>query len=188
MYDWCGPIGLATGRLVYAERHGVGPPLLLVPGVGGDCGLFAQIVGALAAEFTVVTFDRYGCSRSQMGSAERHIPTALDHAADSAALLAEMELDRGTVFGTGPSVDVALALAERYPERLRRLVLHEPWPMSDQTQWPAWRHGISDLVRVAETNFGVRAAREQLMRLLIGDSATNELMPDVFGAAAAESI
>ena len=45
---------LRDGAELYYETHGSGPPLFLVPGLGGDGRFWGDNVAALAKEFTVV--------------------------------------------------------------------------------------------------------------------------------------
>jgi pimeloyl-ACP methyl ester carboxylesterase len=52
------------GCELYFERRGSGPPLLLIVGGGGDCGYYEEVAGILADEFTVLSYDRRGNSRS----------------------------------------------------------------------------------------------------------------------------
>jgi pimeloyl-ACP methyl ester carboxylesterase len=49
---------------LYCEVHGTGPSLVLVPGASGDGGYMQQLADALADEFTAVSYDRRGNSRS----------------------------------------------------------------------------------------------------------------------------
>src|SRR5580700_9446825 len=48
----------------YCELRGSGPTVVLIPSGEGDCGNFATVADALADEFTVLTFDMPGFSRS----------------------------------------------------------------------------------------------------------------------------
>ncbi len=57
----------ADGADLYAERRGSGPPVLLIPGGGGDCGLFGELAELLAgAGYTAASYDRRGNSRSRL--------------------------------------------------------------------------------------------------------------------------
>ncbi|MFC9437285.1 alpha/beta fold hydrolase [Nocardia sp. NPDC057030] len=58
------------GATLYYEVRGNGPVLLLLPGSGGDAAVFDPIADTLAAQFTVVTLDPRGYSRSTLDSAE----------------------------------------------------------------------------------------------------------------------
>ena len=60
---------LRDGAELYYETHGSGPPLFLVPGLGGDGRFWGDNVAALAEQFTVVVHDHRGtgaarCRRS----------------------------------------------------------------------------------------------------------------------------
>ena len=50
----------------YCELRGSGPFIALIPSGEGDCGNFATVADALADEFTVLTFDMPGFSRSSV--------------------------------------------------------------------------------------------------------------------------
>jgi pimeloyl-ACP methyl ester carboxylesterase len=53
------------GARLYYETHGSGPLLLLIPGASGTVGGFAG-GEHLAAQYTVVAYDRRGFSRSRL--------------------------------------------------------------------------------------------------------------------------
>ena len=55
---------LRDGAELYYETHGSGPPLFLVPGLGGDGRFWGDNVAALAQQFTVVVHDHRGTGRS----------------------------------------------------------------------------------------------------------------------------
>jgi hypothetical protein len=48
----------------YYELRGRGPTVVLTPSGEGDCGSFEKVAVALARDFTVLTFDMPGFSRS----------------------------------------------------------------------------------------------------------------------------
>ena len=54
------------GATLYYEMRGSGPTLLLIAGGNGDAGSFESVAGVLANEYTVVTYDPRGNSRSRL--------------------------------------------------------------------------------------------------------------------------
>jgi hypothetical protein len=52
----------------YCEQRGAGPPVVLVPSGEGDCSSFDKVAAALADQFTVLTFDMPGFSRSRVSN------------------------------------------------------------------------------------------------------------------------
>src|SRR5882757_8172881 len=50
----------------HCEQRGDGPPMVLVPSGEGDCASFEQVAAQLADEFTVLSFDTPGFSRSHV--------------------------------------------------------------------------------------------------------------------------
>ena len=54
----------ANGMDFYCEMIGQGPTIVLVPPGSNDCGPYEKMMAYLADEFTVLTFDPRGGSRS----------------------------------------------------------------------------------------------------------------------------
>jgi uncharacterized protein (TIGR02246 family) len=54
------------GARLYYEVAGSGPVLLLIPGGAADAGDFARIIGPLSGNYSVITFDPRGISRSRL--------------------------------------------------------------------------------------------------------------------------
>ena len=75
-----------NGTSLYYEVRGNGPPVLFVSGATGDAGHWAGAAAALADEFTVVTYDRRGNSRSPRPPGWNEAPLT-EQADDAAALL-----------------------------------------------------------------------------------------------------
>ena len=114
------------GATLHYEVTGSGPVLLLIADGYADCGVFDGIVGQLAAEHTVVSYDPRGNSRSPYDGAP--VDERVDRAAEDALiLLNEVAGDEPAyVFGSGTGAIAGLELITRHPDRVRMLVAHEP--------------------------------------------------------------
>jgi pimeloyl-ACP methyl ester carboxylesterase len=111
-----------NGAELYYEVCGGGPPVLLIMGFTGDAGHFETLAGALASEFTVISYDRRGNGRSPRppGWAATRPEEQAD---DAAALLAALGLSPAAVFGTSAGANFALCLLIRHPETVSGAVL-----------------------------------------------------------------
>src|SRR5438309_10739712 len=92
----------SPGGTLHYEVAGSGPVLLLIAGDGTDAGVYSGIVGQLAAEYTVVTYDPRGNSRSRYDGdpADESIEQS---AADALALIdAVAGAEPAYVFGSCP--------------------------------------------------------------------------------------
>jgi pimeloyl-ACP methyl ester carboxylesterase len=117
-----------SGTDLYYERHGGGQPLLLVVGGGGDHGYYDGLAERLADEFTVLTYDRRGNSRSVLDGppAEIIIEEQADDAYRILGAVGVTEDEPADVFGNSSGAAIALELAARYPGMVRTVIAHEP--------------------------------------------------------------
>ena len=99
---------------LHHELRGSGPAVLFIAGASGDAGHFARTAERLADEFTTVTFDRRGCSRSAH-LVDEEVMSIAAQADDAAALIEELGLAPAIVFGTSGGGDIALELVARRP-------------------------------------------------------------------------
>jgi len=53
---------------LYHEVRGHGPAVLFIAGATGDAGHYTRVAERLADEFTVITYDRRGNSRSRVNA------------------------------------------------------------------------------------------------------------------------
>ncbi len=116
-----------NGTELWVEREGRGPPCLLVHGGSEDADLWAEQSDALASSFTVIRYDRRGTNRS--GRHEWPVAgagSAVQHAADAAALLDRLADGPAVVCGGSSGGVVALALACLHPERCLAVLAYEP--------------------------------------------------------------
>ncbi|MDN5860229.1 MAG: alpha/beta hydrolase [Pseudonocardia sp.] len=105
---------------------GSGPLLLLIPGGAMPSDAYIGLQAALADRFTVVRFDGRGLGQSRF-TGEPHAITVSGQADDALALLDARSPDAPAfVFGSSGGALTGLDLVTRYPERVRRLIAHEP--------------------------------------------------------------
>jgi pimeloyl-ACP methyl ester carboxylesterase len=77
------------GAALYYDVRGTGPMLLISQSGEGDAGRSKDLVDQLVADYTVVTYDRRGLSRSTLDDPARGV-TLVEHADDVHRLLAEL--------------------------------------------------------------------------------------------------
>jgi pimeloyl-ACP methyl ester carboxylesterase len=135
------PTAVIDGLEVYYETKGSGSPLLMFAPGGFDATIDKWIAAsawkeidaldALAAEHTVVIYDRREAGRSGgrverlgWGSYTRQAKALLDH----------LRIDSAYVMGGCMGCSVALAFGVHYPEATRALLLH--WPVGGY-RWKA---------------------------------------------------
>jgi pimeloyl-ACP methyl ester carboxylesterase len=114
-----------NGTTLYYERTGTGPSVLFIAGTTGDAGHFAQVAACLAEEFTVVSYDRRGNSRSPRPPGWTHTSVA-EQAEDAAGLIQALQLAPSAVFATSAGGPIGLDLMIRCPHLLRGVILHDP--------------------------------------------------------------
>jgi pimeloyl-ACP methyl ester carboxylesterase len=102
---------------LYHEVRGRGPALLFTSG-DGDAGFWAHVVPALAREFTVVTYDRRGLSRSPR-PVDWTATSVEEQADDAAALLRTLGLAPAVVVGHSGGASIACGLVARHPDVVR---------------------------------------------------------------------
>ncbi|MCI3928476.1 alpha/beta fold hydrolase [Streptomyces sp. AN091965] len=114
------------GATLHYEVRGHGPLLLLIPGGTSGAAAFDGVADDLATDHTVATYDPRGMSRSPLDDpgAEQHVA---EHADDAHRLLARLSpVEPARVFGASSGAIAALHLLSTHPERVERLVAHEP--------------------------------------------------------------
>lgn len=119
-----------NGCRLHAEVRGTGPTILIIGAASDDAEMFRPIAERLTG-FTVVTYDPRGTLRS---SRDGWPCDSARHADDAAELLRALGLgaDAGgghtgaDVFGASAGGIVAVQLALRHPETVRRVTVFEP--------------------------------------------------------------
>jgi len=117
-------VGVGGVRLYY-EWRGEGPSVLFISGASGDAGHWTGVADALATQYTVVTYDRRGNSRSPR-PADWTGTTIEEQAEDAAGLLEALDLAPAIVFGTSAAAGILAGVSLQRPEVVRGAIFHEP--------------------------------------------------------------
>src|SRR5260370_3371657 len=115
------------GATLYYETRGSGPVLLLIAGGFTDAGVFEDVASFLAHDYTVVTYDPRGNSRSPLDGPPEDQQIEVHH--DDARRLLETVADvPAAVFGNSSGAIVGLDLIARHPTLVSRAVARVPRP------------------------------------------------------------
>jgi pimeloyl-ACP methyl ester carboxylesterase len=113
------------GASLYYEVRGTGPMLLMIPGGPADADGFRPLAELMSPEYTVVTYDCRGNSRSPLHGSPDEL--TMEVFADDAASLIEAVTDEPAyVLGSSGGASYGLELVKRHPRMVRTLVAHEP--------------------------------------------------------------
>lgn len=115
----------AAGADLYYERRGAGPPLLMITGAPGDGGFYAETADILASDYTVITYDRRGNSRSTLHG-DPVVMTVPQQSDDAIAVLAANGFGSARICGSSGGATIAFDLAARHPQVTESVVAHEP--------------------------------------------------------------
>jgi pimeloyl-ACP methyl ester carboxylesterase len=114
------PTVSANGIDIYYEVHGEGEPLVLLAGLNSDHHLYRSIVPQLAARYQVLIFDNRGVGQTD----KPDIPYSMEMMADdTAGLLEAVGIRDANILGTSMGGRIAVALALRHRELVKRLIL-----------------------------------------------------------------
>ncbi len=167
-----------NGADLYHEIRGNGPPLLFIPGMTGDGGMFQHVAERLADEFTVVTYHRRGNSLSPPPDGWEN--TTIDEQADDAAgLLHALHLAPAAVFGNSAGSVILLNLMLRHPDTLRGAFIHEatlPPVLANGAEIGA---AFQAMVEQGLATSGPRGAQEKLCRYFFSDANYDNLDPEL---------
>jgi pimeloyl-ACP methyl ester carboxylesterase len=110
-----------NGLNIYYEIHGVGQPLVLLHGAFSAIGTsFGNVLPELAKTRQVIAFEMQAHGRT----ADIDRPLSMEQMADdTAAALQYLGIERADFFGYSTGAGIALQVAIRHPEIVRKLVL-----------------------------------------------------------------
>lgn len=112
------------GAALSVHAVGVGPPLLLISGLGGTAAFWDPCVAALARRHRVIRLDQRGIGVSTRGQAVLSVELL---AADCLAVLDALGCTQAHVVGHSTGGAIAQALTSAEPDRVMSLALSATW-------------------------------------------------------------
>ena len=129
-----------NGIDMYYEVHGHrdGVPLVLLHGGGSTIEItFAKVLPIFAGSRPVIAVEEQGHGRTS----DRDAPVAFESSADDvAALLRSLDVDQADVLGFSNGANVALQVAIRHPELVRKLVFASTFTKRDGARPEFWQY------------------------------------------------
>ena len=129
-----------NGIRMYYEVHGGGDgvPLVLLHGGGSTIEVtFGKVLPILARSRTVIALEEQGHGRTS----DRAAPVAFETSADDvAALLQHLRIEQADLFGFSNGASVALQVAVRHPQLVRRLVFASSFTKRAGTPPQFWEY------------------------------------------------
>lgn len=181
------PLATSHDVRIRYERAGEGPPLLLIPGLGGGVQQLAGLAAVLAETYTVLSVDPRGAH----GSDKPDRPYAGGELADDmAAVLAHAGVGPAHVAGISFGGMIAQQLALHHPELVRSLVLASSYAAADPWSARMWsvrellldRVGMADHFRLAMMFlFSPRVFRDEPERIKALEAGFAAAPPDPVG-------
>ena len=121
------------GANLYYEVRGTGPMLLISESGDGNAGRSIDLVDRLTDDYTVLTYDRRGLSRSTVDD-HYHAVTLTDHAEDVHHLLSALTDEPVLMLGLSLGAVIGLHVTVKHPGQLSALIAFEPvapWLLPD---------------------------------------------------------
>jgi pimeloyl-ACP methyl ester carboxylesterase len=174
----------ANGIDLYYEVHGEGAPILGIHGTPSSALLWVDAARELASRGRCIIYDRRGFFRSERPEPFDTVDLS-DHVEDAAALLDALSATPAVVIGRSTGGEIALALAHRFPDKVKALVLLEPAVFTVDPDATAWANRLRRKVLQAAAE-NASSAAEAVLREALGDQAWEsfpEELKELFAAA-----
>jgi 3-oxoadipate enol-lactonase len=114
------PKARVNGINIFYRVQGKGEPLVLIMGLGGECGDWVLQACAFKRYYRVITFDNRGVGKSDKPSEPYTIKTMAD---DAVGLMDHLEISKAHILGVSMGGMIAQEVAINNPERVGKLIL-----------------------------------------------------------------
>ncbi|MGE0734307.1 MAG: alpha/beta fold hydrolase [Alphaproteobacteria bacterium] len=114
---------------IYYESQGEGPPLMLVPGLGGTGRFWREQVPVFSKHFRTIVHDHRGCGQSTPSKIKYSVGQM---ASDALRLMDALKIDSAHYVGHSTGGAMGQRIALEHPRRLKSLVLSATWDKTDE--------------------------------------------------------
>jgi 3-oxoadipate enol-lactonase len=159
-----------NGVALAYEETGQGAPLVFVSGTSVDRTVWGGQVAYFSRHYRCITFDNRDVGESTVVSAGYRIA---DLAADTAALLAALDLPAAHVVGHSLGGAVVQELALAAPDRVRTVTLVGSWARGD-----AYTRAVFNTWKRMRTKLPDREFLEAFLIFVVGHTFLNAVGPD----------
>ena len=122
------PKAAVGGIELYYESYGAGPPLLLVPGLGGVGSYWRPQIDAFSKRYKVIVHDHRGTGRSTRSEMAYSVDQMTS---DLLNLMDGLGIERAHLVGHSTGGAIGQTMAIEHPDRIDRLVLYASWTCCD---------------------------------------------------------
>jgi pimeloyl-ACP methyl ester carboxylesterase len=161
---------------IYHEVRGSGPSVLFIAGSTGDAGHFERVARILSDEFTIVTYDRRGNSRSPRPDGWASTSTE-EQSEDAAELIQALGIAPAALFGSSGGAIIGLDLVIEHPELIRGAILHEPPMNAGMSDPEEVRGAIQRVVESGMRRGGPRGGVEAFIRFVVDEQTYESFDP-----------
>ena len=114
------PKAQVNGIDIFYKVQGQGEPLILIMGLGGECGDWVLQLRAFTKHYHVITFDNRGVGKSDKPAEPYTIKTMAD---DTVGLMDHLGIDKAHILGVSMGGMIAQEVAINHPEKVVKLIL-----------------------------------------------------------------
>jgi pimeloyl-ACP methyl ester carboxylesterase len=139
-------------------------PVVMVHGMGGGVGLWSKNIDELASNRPLFAFDLLGFGRSSRPTFSNKPELAEEEFVESLEeWRKQMKLDKFVLLGHSLGAYISSSYAIKYPERVKHLVLADPWgfpdkPPDNEIKIPSWIRVIGAIIKPFNPLAVLRAA------------------------------
>ena len=153
------------GAILHYKVSGSGPVLLIIQGGAADADGSDALASYLENDFTIVSYDRRGLSRSVL-KPDTPIVDIHIHSEDASKVLARVTSKPAFVFGVSIGAVIGLELVATHTSQILLLVAHEP-PLKQLLPPDDYEKALREQEEIESTfrNEGVRAAMMKFLEL-----------------------
>lgn len=149
---------------LYYEVYGNGEPLLLIHGVITDSEMYLRAARLMSRYYRVILYDRRGNSRS-VCSGEPSFSME-DQVEDIRDLLDTLQVEKAWIVGASAGAAAAWGFLEKYPDRVRHLILFEPallgYLMDNSVEFREWANRMHELVEKRKYSSAILAFQKHI--------------------------